>query len=249
MPMNSTPPAGMPDRLRAGSPVNAATADTETRTAANPAVSTAANPAASTAANPGASTAANPEANTEASFTANPAANSSPPRSTLVVYFSRHGHTRRVAQVIAEQCGADTEEIVDGIDRHGVWGYLRSLAEAVLRRPVAIQPSRRSPRDYDIVIIGTPIWAWHLASPVRAYLGRHRGRFRRVAFFCCHRGWGSGPVLHEAALLCARPPTAMISLSHREVAQGGHRSALSRFVRAVRSTRRPRRAEGWRQAA
>lgn len=213
MRMNAKPPAGMPDRLRAGSPVKAAMADTEAQTEANP------------------------------------AADSNPPRSTLVVYFSRHGHTRRVAQLIAEQCGADTEEIVDGIERHGVWGYLRSLVEAVLRRPVPIQPSRRSPRDYDTVIIGTPVWAWHLASPVRAYLCRHRGRFRRVAFFCCHRGWGSGPVLQEAARLCARPPTATIALSHREVAQGGHRSALSRFVRTVRSARRPRRGEGWRQAA
>ena len=176
-------------------------------------------------------------------------ADASPPRSTLVVYFSRHGHTRRAAQLIAEQCGAETEEIFDGIDRRGVIGYLRSLAEAVLRLPVPIQPSLRSPRDYDTVIIGTPVWAWHLASPVRAYLGRHRGRFRRVAFFCCHRGWGSGPVLQEVARLCARPPTATLSLSHLDVAQGSHRSSLSRFVRAVRSMRRPRRSEGWRQAA
>lgn len=176
-------------------------------------------------------------------------ADASPPRSTLVVYFSRHGHTRRAAQLIAEQCGAETEEIVDGIDRRGLFGYLRSLAEAVLRLPVPIQPSRCSPRDYDTVIIGTPVWAWHLASPVRAYLGRHRGRFRRVAFFCCHRGWGSGPVLQEVARLCARPPTATLSLSHLDVAQGRRRSSLSRFVRAVRSMRRPRRSEGWRQAA
>lgn len=221
MRMNAKPPAGMPDRPRAGTPINPARASTEASTEAGP----------------------------EASAAANPEVDSNPPRSTLVVYFSRHGHTRRVAQLIAEQCSADTEEIVDGIGRHGVWGYLRSLVEAVLRRPAPIQPSRRSPRDYDTVIIGTPVWAWHLASPVRAYLCRHRGRFRRVAFFCCHRGWGSGAVLQEAARLCARPPMVTLSLSHREVARGGHRSALSRFVRAVRSARRPRRAEGWRQAA
>lgn len=170
-------------------------------------------------------------------------------RSTLVVYFSRRGHTRQVAQWIAQQCDADTEEIVDGVDRRGVVGYLRSLAEAVLRLPVPIQPSRRSPRDYDTVIIGTPVWAWHMASPVRAYLRRHRGRFRRVAFFCCHRGWGTGPVLADTARLCARPATATLALSDREVAQGRHRSSLSHFVRAVRTVRRPRRTEGWRRAA
>jgi flavodoxin len=173
-------------------------------------------------------------------------AGANPPPSTLVVYFSRRGHTRQVARLIAEQCGAETEEIVDGIDRRGVLGYLRSLVEALLRLPVPIQPSRCSPRAYDTVIIGTPVWAWQMASPVRTYLRRHRGRFRRVAFFCCHRGWGPGAVLQDTARLCSRPATATLALSDREVAQGRHRSSLLRFVRAVR---RPRRTEDRRQAA
>lgn len=171
------------------------------------------------------------------------------PRPTLVVYFSRRGHTRQLAQLIAEQCGADTEEIVDNVGRRGPLGYLRSMVEAVLRIRVPIQPSQLSPRDYDTVIIGTPVWAWHLASPVRAYLCRHRGRFRRVAFFCCHRGWGPGSALSDVARLCARPPAATLALSDREVAQGRHRSSLSRFVRAVRSARPARRTDSWRHAA
>jgi flavodoxin len=166
-----------------------------------------------------------------------------------VVYYSRRGHTRQLALSIAEQCGADTEEIVDGIDRRGVLGYLRSLVEAALRLRVPIQPSQRAIRAYDTVIIGTPVWAWHLASPVRSYLCRHRGRFRRVAFFCCHRGWGAGHALQDAARLCARPATATLVLTDREVAQGRHRTPLSRFVRALRPVRRPRQAGGWRQAA
>ena len=172
-----------------------------------------------------------------------------PTRPILVVYFSRRGHTRAMARLIAEQCGAETEEIVDVVDRRGLLGYLRSMLEAVLRRPATIQPSSHSPRDFHTVIIGTPVWAWHLASPVRAYLCRHRGRFRRVAFFCCHRGWGPGAALDEVGRLCARSPAATLALSDREVAQGRHRPSLSRFVRSVRSMRQTRRNDGWRQAA
>jgi flavodoxin len=172
-----------------------------------------------------------------------------PTRPILVVYFSRRGHTRAMATLIAEQCGAETEEIVDVVDRRGLLGYWRSMLEAVLHWPAPIQPSSHSPRDYDTVIIGTPVWAWQLASPVRAYLCRHRGRFRRVAFFCCHRGWGPGGALEEVARLCARSPAATLALSDREVAQGRHRSSLSRFVRSVRSMRQARRHDSWRQAA
>lgn len=171
------------------------------------------------------------------------------PRPVLVVYFSRRGHTRAMARWIAEQCGAETEEILDGTNRHGLLGYLRCLVEAVLCRPAPIQPSRHSPRDFDTVIIGTPVWAWHLASPVRAYLRRHRGRFRRVALFCCHRGWGAGVALDEAGRLCARAPVATVALCDREVAQGRHRPPLSRFVRSVRAVRQARQHSTWRHAA
>jgi hypothetical protein len=45
---------------------------------------------------------------------------------TLVVYFSRSGHTRQVAREIASRCGADLEAIREERGRAGLLGYWRS---------------------------------------------------------------------------------------------------------------------------
>ena len=111
---------------------------------------------------------------------------------TLVVYYSRTGHTEHLAQEIARRCHADLDRIrdPDGADRGGLWGYLRSAWQAACGATPAIRPTTRDPGGYDLVVIGTPVWNWHLAAPVRSYARRHAGRFRRVALFCTEAGSG-----------------------------------------------------------
>lgn len=169
--------------------------------------------------------------------------------SILLVYYSRSGHTRRLAEQIAAHCGADIEEIVDSVSRRGVLGYLRCLFEALLRIPAPIEPTQRSPRNYDSVIVGSPVWAGQVPGPVRSYLRRNRGRFRRVAFFCSHRGSGYGQVLHHLATLSGRGAVATLALAEADVAQRRHGGAISRFTRAVSGGRRSRSTAGLRDAA
>ncbi|MBE3088681.1 MAG: flavodoxin family protein, partial [Actinobacteria bacterium] len=45
-------------------------------------------------------------------------------RNILVVYYSRTGTTRKVAEYITKQLGADMEEIIDMKKRSGIWGFL-----------------------------------------------------------------------------------------------------------------------------
>ena len=171
------------------------------------------------------------------------------PGAVLLVYYSRSGHTRRLAEQIAEHCGADIEEIVDRVGRRGVLGYLRSMFEALLRIPAPIEPNLRSPRNYDTVIVGSPVWAGQVPSPVRSYLRRNRGRFRRVAFFCSHRGSGYRRVLQHLATLSGRGAVATLALAETDVAQRRHGGAISRFSRAVRGVGRSDSVAGLRDAA
>ena len=171
------------------------------------------------------------------------------PGATLLVYYSRGGRTRSLAEQIAAQCGADIEEIVDSVGRRGVLGYLRSLFEALLRIPAPIKPNLRSPRNYDTVIVGSPVWAGQVPSPVRSYLRRNRGRFRRVAFFCSHRGSGHRRMLHHLAILSGRSAVATLALAEADVAQRRHGGAINRFSRAVNGGRQSLLAAGLRDAA
>ena len=85
----------------------------------------------------------------------------------LLVYYSRSGHTEFVARQIAARSHADLERIEDSSSRDGVLGYARSALEAVFRLRPSIERARRGPVDHDLVIVGTPVWFWGVASPVR----------------------------------------------------------------------------------
>lgn len=159
-------------------------------------------------------------------------------RSVLVVSYSRSGHTRYLAQEIAQQCNADLEEIEARGRLRGLLGWLRSAGEALLGIPATIGPGRCLPQDYDLVIVGTPVWAWRMASPVRAYLQRHRGQFRRVAFFRTLRGGGQTQVPIDMARLCGRPALATLAMRSRDVAMRRHWRPVARFVQLLTNGRR-----------
>ena len=88
---------------------------------------------------------------------------------TLVVYYSRTNHTHKIAELIAQGVGANIERIFDAESREGAFGYLRSGREAMLQRPGGIQPVKEDPSDYDLTIIGSPVWSWSLSPPMRSY--------------------------------------------------------------------------------
>lgn len=153
---------------------------------------------------------------------------------TLVVCFSRSGYTRRVAEQLADTLGADLEAIVESRSRLGPAGYLRSVVEALRRRQPPIAQLHHHPRAYEQVLIGTPVWASHVSSPVRSYLVAHAGDFRRVGFFCTYGGSGADKVLAEMAQLIDRAPVATLKLRDHEI-DAGDGEKLARFVHALRA--------------
>jgi flavodoxin len=155
----------------------------------------------------------------------------------LVVCYSRTGHTRRVAEAIAQHCDADVDWIKDRDARQGPIGYLRSLWQAVFHRKPWIRPARRNVADYSLVIVGTPVWAWNIASPVRSYLHRYGDRCRRVAFFCTYGGAGADKVLDNLQALSGKRAVATLALSQRLVDKGLFGVAVEQFVRRFNGSR------------
>jgi hypothetical protein len=80
-----------------------------------------------------------------------------PSMKTLVVFYSRTGITRKVAETIARILSGDVEEIFAREDRSDFSGFDLSREEAVLKKPAAIKATKRDPARYDLTIVGTPI--------------------------------------------------------------------------------------------
>jgi flavodoxin len=101
----------------------------------------------------------------------------------LVVFYSLSGNTARVARDIAKRINADVECIQDTQHGSGVFAYLKDVIDAVRGVSAKIHAPLRDPRDYSLVIVGTPVWAGCITPAARAYLERTLGRLAEVAFF------------------------------------------------------------------
>lgn len=102
---------------------------------------------------------------------------------TLIVYYSKTGNTERVANKLATKLGADLEKLVDQKKRHGILGWLMSGRDGMKKAHTNIDEPSKNPADYDLVILGTPIWGWNITPALRTYMNNHKDHFKKIAFF------------------------------------------------------------------
>jgi flavodoxin len=102
----------------------------------------------------------------------------------LVVYYSRTGNNRTIAESIASRISADIDEIVDKKNRQGRLNWLLAGRDSRAGKLTEIE-YQKNPQDYDTIIIGAPIWAWNPIPPLRTYLKEVDLKGKRVSFFIC----------------------------------------------------------------
>jgi flavodoxin len=107
---------------------------------------------------------------------------------SLVVYYSRSGNTRLVAQKISQELGGDIEEIIDKKTRKGSLGFLIGGFDATRGKITEIDEIKKSPRDYDLIVVGTPMWNKRITPAVRTYLKNNDFSKKKVALFCTSLG-------------------------------------------------------------
>jgi flavodoxin len=152
---------------------------------------------------------------------------------TLILFYSRTGTTRKVAEKIAKILEADIEEISDNINRSGLRGYLISGKEAVSKKNNKINPITHDVSDYDLVIIGTPVWAWTMSSPVRSLITEQKDKFKKVAFFCTQGGEGNQGALSDMIKLSNKEPIATLSLLTKKVVRDEIEEDVDNFTKSL----------------
>jgi flavodoxin len=109
---------------------------------------------------------------------------------TIVVYYSRTGKTRFVAEKVAAELKADIEEVVDLKNRSGRFGFLKAGYDATRGNETEIGETQKSPSDFDLIMVGTPVWNSRPASAISTYLNRNDFAGKKVAVFCTNEGMG-----------------------------------------------------------
>lgn len=155
----------------------------------------------------------------------------------LIVCFSRTGRTHAVAELLARDLDATIETLEDPTPRAGRLGYLRCSRDALLRRAPRIAPRAHDPADYDLVLIGTPVWNASPSAPVRAFLLRERARLPEIAFFLSHGGFGARRVFATMTRLARRAPIATLAIRARHFARGEVEARVRGFAAVLGRTR------------
>jgi hypothetical protein len=147
----------------------------------------------------------------------------------LVLYYSRTGHTRHLANDLGDALGADIEEIRCDLYQRRFVGAFRAVHDAVRGRSPAIAPLRRNPAEYDMLIVAGPVWASRPAAPVRALLETYAPKARRIAFALTLIGSGGETAIRRMARIANLHPIAALIVTQAELASGRHQRMLSTF--------------------
>lgn len=157
----------------------------------------------------------------------------------VVAYYSQYGHTERVAEELAAALGATLEPIVSVDLRHGIFGFLLQGWSAIRGRPARLEPIRHDPAAADLVIVGSPVWANHLSTPVRAYLERYGRACKAVAFFVTLGGEQPDQALQDMAEACGRRPVAQLAIDEADYETGHEQAKIAElFARLIRTALR-----------
>jgi flavodoxin len=135
----------------------------------------------------------------------------------LIAYYSRTNVTRKIAEEIQKELDCDIEEITDGGKYNGKLGFLKGGMNASMGRTSDINPITKNPSDYDLVIVGTPVWASNMAPPVLTYLMRYRDKIKSMASFCTCQNSGYEMTLAKIAEVSQKKQVARMHLTSADI--------------------------------
>ena len=153
----------------------------------------------------------------------------------LVVYYSRTGNTRRVAEQVAQGLGCETQELTDAKSRAGVLGFIKGGFDAARKKGTQIGEVTHDPGDYDLVVLGTPVWAGTMTPAVRTYLDEQKDRLPQVAFFLTTGGSGVERTFRHMQEKCGKAPRAILNLRDKEVRKGDPTEAINTFIEKLKA--------------
>lgn len=154
----------------------------------------------------------------------------------LVVYYTRTGNTRKIAEELAEELDAELEEIIDTTKRSGIIGWLRSGYHATREKLTEIKGIEKDPSNYDLIILGTPNWAGKLTPALRTYIKRYKDQFNNLAYFITLGGRKGNELIKSIGQFCEQNPVVSMQILQKEIKEDDYQGKFNEFIQKIKST-------------
>lgn len=138
-----------------------------------------------------------------------------------------------MGELIAQKLHADIDEIIDQKNRKGFLGFIFGGRDAMKENLTEITVTK-NPADYDLVIIGTPVWAGSSTPAFRTYLTQNLNKIKKAAVFVTS---GGGPVDKTVTIfekITGKNCLASVGWTNTEINQNNIDSKLDTFIKNIK---------------
>ena len=109
----------------------------------------------------------------------------------VIVFYSLSGNTRKIAEAIQKKIGGDIAEIQTVTPYTGSYNAIVDQGQDEIRRGYspAIKQLGVDLKNYDTVVIGTPVWWYTFAPAVKTFFEENDLSGKDVYPFATNGGW------------------------------------------------------------
>ena len=117
---------------------------------------------------------------------------------TLIIYYSLDGNCALIAENLKSCLKAEVLEIktLDTKKRKGFALYFWGGSQVLFRKKPPLKPYTIDVNAWDLIILGTPVWAGSPAPAISSFLDKTKISGKKLALYCCHGG-GMGEALEK----------------------------------------------------
>ncbi|MCD4827670.1 MAG: hypothetical protein K8Q99_07825 [Acholeplasmataceae bacterium] len=117
-------------------------------------------------------------------------------KKAIILCYSFEGYTLQMATFIKENLNIDLHEIkpLDELKSKGFYKYIWGGRQVVFKKKPELKPFDIDFDAYDLIFLGSPIWAGTFAPAIRTILEDGIFKDKEVAYFYTHEG-GAGKAL------------------------------------------------------
>lgn len=110
---------------------------------------------------------------------------------TLIVYYSYSGNTKEIAELIHKKIGGYIIRIETVIPYEGNYNKVVAQGQDEVNRDYCpeIKHLNVDLKDYDTIVIGTPVWWYTFAPAIHTFLNQHNFNGKKVYPFATNGGW------------------------------------------------------------
>ncbi|MFA6422643.1 MAG: flavodoxin [Candidatus Buchananbacteria bacterium] len=105
---------------------------------------------------------------------------------SLIIFYSLDGNTRFLANEMAKEIGADLLELKPekSINAGNFMKYFWGGKQVMMNERPKLLAMENKPADYELSIIGTPVWASNFAPVFKTFFSEVKIRDKKIGLFC-----------------------------------------------------------------